>query len=458
MPPPYIMKTILLAYLPFCTPATPPYSITYLYSFLKANSGNTVKVLDLNLEFHKLKFPEFQKYYKEGNWKEYDAKTAEYKKISSKVYYENNRKVVDGEKPELFEELLNQIKEAKPDIVAFSIVYSSQAFFAYALMKEMKQREEFRNIQIILGGPSVNEKIIALADKTLKNEIELLNFVEEKEFDHEDLNFNIIPDFSQYNLSDYFTPHPIIPVRTSNTCYYKQCAFCSHYLKADYLEFPIEMITKTITASKQKYFFLIDDMIPPKRLLKLAEAFRPLDIRWCVQLRPTKEFTHELLKTLKESGLTMIMWGVESGNDRVLKLIRKGTNVKDVEKVLENSRTAGIRNITYILFGFPGETKEEFLDTIEFLKKNKENIDLVSTSIFGLQYGTHAYTNSEEFGITIIEEERTVLEPRLTYTVKNGLTQKEAARLKDNHRRTLESINKFPKNMNFFREHMFCSL
>ena len=62
------------------------------------------------------------------------------------------------------------------------------------------------------------------------------------------------------------------------------------------------------------------------------------------------------------------MWGVESGNDRVLELINKGTNVKDIEKVLEDSHNVGIKNIAYILFGFPTEIKEEFLDTIEFLK------------------------------------------------------------------------------------------
>ena len=59
------MKRILLIYLPFCTPASPPYSLTNLYSFLKANSKHKIDVLDLNLEFHKLKFPEEHKYYKE---------------------------------------------------------------------------------------------------------------------------------------------------------------------------------------------------------------------------------------------------------------------------------------------------------------------------------------------------------------------------------------------------------
>ncbi|MBU0535542.1 MAG: cobalamin B12-binding domain-containing protein, partial [Nanoarchaeota archaeon] len=162
------MKNILLVYLPFCTPASPPYSITNLYTFLKNNCKDKVDVLDLNLEFHKLKFPEFQRYYHDiKNWGDYDPKTAEYKSLTSKVYSDNNKKVVNGKKPELFEELLNKIKNLKPDIIAFSIVYSSQAFYAYALMKELKRSKE---VKCVIGGPAINEKLTKIADRTLNNE------------------------------------------------------------------------------------------------------------------------------------------------------------------------------------------------------------------------------------------------------------------------------------------------
>ena len=117
------------------------------------------------------------------------------------------------------------------------------------------------------------------------------------------------------------------------------------------------------------------------------------------------------------------------------------------------------RNVAYILFGFPGETKEELLETIEFLEENDKNIDLVSTSIFGLQKGTLIFKNPRDFGITkIMEEERTILDPKISYEVNEGLTQKDAEKLRKGYRRTLEKMNKYPKRMNFFREHMFCSL
>jgi anaerobic magnesium-protoporphyrin IX monomethyl ester cyclase len=65
------------------------------------------------------------------------------------------------------------------------------------------------------------------------------------------------------------------------------------------------------------------------------------------------------------------------------------------------------------MFGFPSETEKEFIDTIDFLKENDVNIDLISTSVFGLQKESYIYSHPNEFGIEkIFEEERTVLNQR----------------------------------------------
>ncbi len=132
----------------------------------------------------------------------------------------------------------------------------------------------------------------------------------------------------------------------------------------------------------------------------------------------------------------MVIWGVESGNQRILNLMKKGTNVLDVKKVLKQSSDAGIKNVTYIMFGFPTETKEEFLDTINFLKENTDNIDLVSTSIFGLQKESKMFGEPENFGIkNVCEEKRTVLEPKISYEIISGLTKKEVIKLRDNYKK-----------------------
>jgi anaerobic magnesium-protoporphyrin IX monomethyl ester cyclase len=137
--------------------------------------------------------------------------------------------------------------------------------------------------------------------------------------------------------------------------------------------------------------------------------------------------------------------------------MNKGTNVNDIQNVLLNSKKANIKNITYIMFGFPTETKEEFLDTINFLKENEKNIDLVSTTVFGLQKDTPLFNNPNKFGIKkIIEKQRTILEPKIYYEVEKGLSKEQILKLKENYKKTILKINKYPKEMNFFREHMIC--
>ncbi|MBN1544231.1 radical SAM protein [Candidatus Woesearchaeota archaeon] len=448
-------KKMILVYLPFCTPASPPYSVTYLYSFLKANSKLDVSVLDLNLEFHRLRFPEYLKYYQDmTKWDDYDLKTSEYKQLTKRAYSENNKRVVAGGKPEFFEELIGRIMDRKPGIVGFSIVYSSQAFYAYALLKELKKR----GVRTVIGGPAVNEKLTALADASLANEIELLSYIEGKEAEHNRLKFDFPIDFTCHDLNGYFTPHPVIPIKTSTTCPYKGCAFCSHFSRMPYTEYPLETIAETAKRSGQRHLFIIDDGMPATRLMKVAEALAPLKVEWTCQLRPMKEFSQDILSNARASGLKMVLWGVESGCDRVLRRMNKGTNVADIENVLASSHKAGVRNVTFIMFGFPTETREEALETIEFLKRNSDNIDLISTSVFGLQKGAAVYSRPDQHGITsITETPRTVLEPSISYEVNAGMTQKQADTFRDGHKKTLEKINKFPKTMNFFREHMLCS-
>ena len=63
---------ILLVYLPFCTPVSPPYSLTNLHAFLSHNSKQEIKVLDLNIKFHQLKFKDAQQYFQLGKWKNYE--------------------------------------------------------------------------------------------------------------------------------------------------------------------------------------------------------------------------------------------------------------------------------------------------------------------------------------------------------------------------------------------------
>jgi hypothetical protein len=469
------MIRILLVYPPFCTPAGPPYSITNLYGFLKNNIKNIdLKVLDLNAAFHKITYPTYLKYFqnlkRKFNHEEYAKYANEFIQHTKEVYSRNNKGVVSGKTPELFQKMLKNITSWKPDIVAFSIVYSSQAFYAFALLKELKKL----NIKTIVGGPAINHKLTGAATKFIKNEIEFLEYIKGTMTPQEQIDFRTNLDYSIYNPKDYFAPQLVMPIKTTSTCYYQKCAFCSHHNSRMYYEFPLENIKDSLSVSNadvfgkksrkkrtkntnkaKKLVFIIDDMIHKKRILQIAEILKPLNVSWMCQLKPTNDFDLATLKKLKASGLKNIIWGIESGSQRVLDMMQKGTVVADIEEVLRNTKKAGIKNSAYIMFGFPTETKEEFLETIHFLEKNKAEIDLILTSVFGLQASTPVYNNPGMFSITQIhEEKRTILEPKIRYKVSKGLSQEEANTLRRKYKHTIENINKYPKQMNFFREHL----
>ncbi len=211
------MTKTLIIYPPFCTPASPPFSITNIYAFLKNNlpAEDELEVMDLNLLFHKLKFPKEHSYYQSigvgYDRNDYESRTEEFRKLTKQVYYDNNIGVVEGNEPEFFDDIINTIHEKQPDIVAFSIVYSSQAFYALAMMRALREM----GIRTVIGGPAINAKLKEAADATLANELELIEYILGKKVDHDNLNCETVLDFNIYNLDDYFTPSPVIPIKTT---------------------------------------------------------------------------------------------------------------------------------------------------------------------------------------------------------------------------------------------------
>ncbi|MFP4567689.1 MAG: B12-binding domain-containing radical SAM protein [Candidatus Woesearchaeota archaeon] len=441
-------KDVLFVYPPFCTPASPPYSITNLYSKIKANSNLVIGALDLNVLFHAQFFPKYKDYFKKTNtsWGDYKEVSTRAREDFNNLYSKNNKLVVGGLLPDGFDLMFNHILLSNPKIVAFSIVYSSQVFYAFALIKKLKER----GIKTIVGGPAVSLPLKKESDLFFSDEVALFNY----------LNISIKKeaylDFSIYPLSNYFTPDIVLPLKTSSTCYYKRCAFCSHFSNKKYEEFSLEFIEDTIKNSGSKYFFLIDDMIHSGRLIDLAKIFKKYGCTWACQLKPTGDFTKEVLSELKASGLKFVMWGVESGSNRILNLMSKATKSEDVSLILKNSKESGIINTVYIMFGFPGESKDEFLQTLAFLKDNAGNIDLVLSSVFGLQKGSLVYANPDKYSVMdIVEEKRTLLDPKISFSTSSGISTNEAFKLRKAHLKSLDKINKFPRKTNFFREHMF---
>lgn len=443
---------LLLIYPPFCAPTIRPYSISYLKNFVENNLKIEVTCLDLNAKFHALRFPHFYRRLKsKQDLTSYGNLLQDFENEARDAYAQNHKKVIAGKEPELLAEMLKLITDEKPDYVAFSFVYNSQVFYGKALLDELQRK----GIKCMVGGPAVHTKMEHHIH--LKNEVDLIEYLAKQHpgiqrFKEGKYNCNTIPDFSDYPDQDYLSLARIIPIKTCSTCFYQQCTFCTHYADVPYLEFNLENIKETIIRSGATHIFFIDDMISRQRLDALAQMLKPLGVKWWCQLRPTRDLQGHFQEWYA-SGLCSIAWGVESANQRILDLMKKGTKADHIPAILQESHAAGIKNTVYIMFGFPSETKDEFMDTIKFLQANAASIDLVSTSVFGLQKRSPIYKHPVQFGIQEINmQKRIVLNEKITYRLEKGLQNEEAKMLKRKYKLSLRKLNKVPRAFDYFKE------
>jgi radical SAM superfamily enzyme YgiQ (UPF0313 family) len=122
---------------------------------------------------------------------------------------------------------------------------------------------------------------------------------------------------------------------------------------------------------------------------------RGLKVRWMCNSR-VDFVDEELLQLMKRSGCWMISWGIESGDEAMLKRMRKGTNLPVIEQALRWSRAAGILNWGYFIIGLPGETEASIRKTIDFAKRLP--LDLVLFHVAAPHPGTPFFFEVVENG------------------------------------------------------------
>jgi radical SAM superfamily enzyme YgiQ (UPF0313 family) len=102
----------------------------------------------------------------------------------------------------------------------------------------------------------------------------------------------------------------------------------------------------------------------------------------------------ELLRKMKKAGCTRIRYGVESGTEEILRILRKNITLDQVRKAFKMTKEEGISTVAYFMIGAPTETKEQIDETIRLAKELKA--DLTCFSIVTLNPGTRIYTQALE--------------------------------------------------------------
>jgi hypothetical protein len=225
----------------------------------------------------------------------------------------------------------------------------------------------------------------------------------------EDLKVLPAPDFDGLPLATYFAPKLVIPYDPTRGCYWGKCTFCHYGLAevgtAAYRERELDGIVEHLRALSEKhgtkYFYFSQDSVAPKTIVKLSQAIidAGLDIRWATDLKPEKYLTAERADVLRKAGAVACALGVESGSDRVLKLIDKGAPTEVVSTVVDHLSSVGIAAEAMCFTDFPTETHDEAVSTLDFLGDRKDRLAVYIVGEFGLTHGSLVAQSPAQFGI-----------------------------------------------------------
>jgi hypothetical protein len=130
-------------------------------------------------------------------------------------------------------------------------------------------------------------------------------------------------------------------------------------------------------------------------LAALAERLiaERMDVKWHGNARIHPRMDRRYLDRLAEAGLTGLLYGVESGSDKILRRMKKGVRAPDIPRVLHDTHAAGIWTHAFFILGFPGETDVEAMQTIDLLLERVEDLDSLVFHDFALPPHLAEYVN-----------------------------------------------------------------
>ena len=191
------------------------------------------------------------------------------------------------------------------------------------------------------------------------------------------------------------------PVITSRGCPYL-CTFCANWrvMGRDTRDRSPENVLAELKEIKyvngiNTVLFLDDTFtLRPERVEKLCKLIiqENLNIKWSCQTRV--DVSKDLLELMKKAGCQLVAFGVESGSNKVLRIIKKGTNISIVKNAFKISHEVGLRRKAFFIVGLPGEEKEDFEMSIKLAKEI--NPEYLWVSKFSPVPGSEYYEKNKE--------------------------------------------------------------
>ena len=379
---------------------------------------------------------------------------------------------------EIFLEILaERLGEISADLIAFSVPFPGNLYAAFRCAQFIKQK--YPAMKTALGGGFANTELRSVSDvrvfeyfdfitlddgeapietllKHIKGEISKENLkrtftlVENKVvyFDNiliKDYKQSEVgtPDNSDLFLNKYISVIEIVnpmhrlwsdgrwnKLTMAHGCYWGKCTFCD--ISLDYIKIyqPVaakllcDQMEELMLKTGENGFHFVDEAAPPALMRDLAIEIikRNLVVSWWTNIRFEKSFTKDLCFLLKKSGCIAISGGLEVASDRLLALIEKGVTVEQVAQVCKNFTESGIMVHAYLMYGYPTQSKQETVDSLEMVR---QMFALgVLQSGFWHQFALTAHSpiglSPEKFGVKVLNDKQgTFANNDLVYSEKS---------------------------------------
>ena len=242
-----------------------------------------------------------------------------------------------------------------------------------------------------------------------------------------------LPDFMGLPIEKYrnsVNGDLVLPYQMTRGCFYK-CNFCvrpptekvfeckdpkqvveeMRRLKQIYGEFVFALCDSNIGFSREYLDQVLEHIIQAN-----------LGIRWRSYM-DVRAMDHKIALKMRKSGCDALMFGVESGSDRILDMISKQQTAKQAADALKCATQAGIETTAYFISGYPHETSEDIQDTINFIKNNNSYITSSAVRTFFIVYGSYIYHSPLKYNVADLKSQ----ECRYLYTFNEmgGMSWKE---------------------------------
>ncbi|HRE64625.1 MAG TPA: B12-binding domain-containing radical SAM protein [Ferruginibacter sp.] len=320
--------------------------------------------------------------------------------------------------------LEERIKQINPSMLALSVPFPGNLYTSLRCGQWIKKNHP--HIKVVMGGGFANTELRSLSDARVFEFYDfitlddgeapmenLIAYVEgnctkenlKRTFLLEDGNVKYYnnsnckdykqgdvgtPDYGDLFLDKYISAIEVVnpmhrmwsdgrwnKLTMAHGCYWGKCTFCD--ISLDYIKNyePIaasllcDRMEQIINQTGQNGFHFVDEAAPPALMRSLAIEIirRKMVVSWWTNVRFEKSFTRDLCWLLKASGCIAVSGGLEVASDRLLQLIQKGITVAQVARVNKHFTQAGIMVHAYLMYGFPTQTAQETIDSLEMVRQ-----------------------------------------------------------------------------------------